>query len=137
MRFLRQWLPVVVWAGLILSASNDRFSSDHTIVLAQRLLGAPLSEIANIVLRKAAHIFEYSVLAWLAWRAHRTMTLPILVALVVSSTDEWLQSHTVARTGTAWDVVLDVCAAFVVVGLLTVSQSHSRTVAQSHRSLRT
>lgn len=118
MRFVRLWLPVILWTALILSASTDLFSASQTSRLALRLFGDSVPEIVHFLVRKAAHIFEYSVLAYLAWRAHRTMTVPLLTALAVSSADEWLQSRTVARTGTVWDVVLDVCSAFIVLALL-------------------
>ena len=118
MRFLRHWLPVILWAALILNASNDNFSSTQTGSWAFRFLGVELPEIAHIVLRKTAHIVAYSVLAFLGWRAHRTMIVPLLIAIAVSSIDEYLQSRTLTRTGTPWDVVLDVCAAIVVLALL-------------------
>lgn len=119
MRFLRHWLPVIVWAALILSASGANFSSGASIILVQRFLGLSLSEMVNVIVRKAAHIIEYSVLAWLAWRAHRTLAVPIVIALAVASTDEWLQSRTVGRSGTVWDVLLDVSAAVLMTLLLS------------------
>jgi len=112
---LRHWLPVILWAALILSASSDTFSSTQSNGWATRFLGLDLPEIVHILVRKLAHIIEYSVLAYLAWRAHRTMAVPLLIAVVVASTDEWLQSRTMGRSGTVWDVLLDVCAAVVVV----------------------
>lgn len=118
MRFLRHWLPVIVWASVILTASGTSFSSGETIVLAQYFFGLSFSEMVNVLVRKAAHIAEYSVLTYLAWRAHRATAVPFVIALVVASTDEWLQSRTVGRSGTPWDVLLDVCAAAVVLGLL-------------------
>jgi VanZ family protein len=115
MRFLRQWLPVILWAALILSASTDTFSSAQSSGWAVRFLGLELPEIVHIILRKSGHIFAYSVLAYLGWRAHHTTMVPLLIALAVSSTDEFLQSRTAMRTGTPWDVVLDTCAAAIVV----------------------
>jgi VanZ family protein len=124
-RILRQWLPVLLWAALILSASNDKFSTQHTAGWMHALLGRDVPWLLHVLVRKAAHMLEYGILAALAWRAHRSIGVPLLIVVLVASTDEWMQSHTAARTGTPWDVVLDVSAAMIVVAAF---QSSSRRV---------
>ncbi|HKR66777.1 MAG TPA: VanZ family protein [Thermoanaerobaculia bacterium] len=115
MRFVRQWLPVVLWAALILSASNDNFSTQQSGGWIRAVLGRELPWVVHVMLRKAAHMLEYGVLAFLAWRAHRSFMVPLAIVFGVACTDEWMQSHTAARTGTPWDVVLDCCAAIIIV----------------------
>ncbi len=77
--FVRYWLPVVLWAALIFSASSDAGSSSHTSRFLRPLLlwlkpdlsGTALDG-AVYVIRKAAHVTEYAVLAGLLWRALRS-----------------------------------------------------------------
>jgi VanZ family protein len=127
MRFLRRWLPVGLWVAVILSASNDNFSAARSGGWSHTLFGYELPWALNVIVRKSAHMFEYGVLALLAWRAQRTIAVPLAVVLVVASTDEWLQSRTVSRTGSPWDVVLDVCAATIVVAIATKIASAKRS----------
>jgi VanZ family protein len=113
-----RWLPVVLWTALILSASNDNFSTAHSGGWMRAIFGRDLPALLHIMVRKSAHMLEYGILAILGWRAHRSMSVPLLVVLAVASVDEWMQSRTLARTGTAWDVLLDFCAALIVVGVV-------------------
>jgi VanZ family protein len=112
MRFLKAWLPVIVWAALILFAANDALSNDTTAGWLERLFGSPPPAL-NFLLRKTAHVVEYAILALLAWRAHRTFVIPLTVVLVVAIADETLQSQTALRTGNPFDVLLDLCAAML------------------------
>jgi VanZ family protein len=130
MRRFSTWLPVVLWSLLILSAANDGLSSVNTGHWLHRIFGVEVPEVMHVMIRKTAHILEYGILGFLTWRAHRSMTIPLLAVLLVSSTDEWLQSRTTARTGTPFDVVLDCCAAFVFVAL-AMRLSQKKTARQS------
>ena len=72
---LRYWGPLVLWMAVIFWASADSGSGRR----GSRLLGpilrwlmpqaSPqrLDEVLFLI-RKAAHVSEYAVLAWLAWR---------------------------------------------------------------------
>jgi VanZ family protein len=113
LRFLQAWLPVVLWAAVILSAANDTFSDDHTRDWLERMLGRDLPEIVNIVVRKGGHVLAYSLLGLLAWRARRTLPAALLVAFVVAGIDEILQARTLTRGGSAYDVLLDTSAALL------------------------
>jgi VanZ family protein len=76
--FLKYWLPVLLWMGLIFSASSDT----QSFARSSRIL-APLlhwlfphlpEDTANFIVliaRKGAHLTEYAVLAVLLWRALR------------------------------------------------------------------
>jgi len=118
MQFLKRWLPVVLWAAVILSTANDSFSSKHSGGWFRRVFGRDLPHPIHVVVRKSAHIAAYAVLGWLAWRAQRGFTAPIVVALMVASADETLQGLSSARTGLVADVVLDGCAALLCVAVL-------------------
>lgn len=116
MRFLKAWLPVAIWAAIILSAANDTFSDAHTAGWLERLFGRVPPEV-NVLMRKTAHVTEYGILALLAWRARRSIVASLLVVLVVSSTDEFLQSRSLARTGTPKDVALDLLGGLVALAV--------------------
>jgi VanZ family protein len=112
LRFLKAWLPVVLWAALILSAANDEFSEANTRGWLERILSdAP--KIVNTIIRKGGHIVAYAVLALLAWRAHRTLFIALFVAIAVSITDETMQAMTLTREGSQYDVLLDTCGALL------------------------
>jgi VanZ family protein len=67
---IKQWLPAVIWASLILMASSDMFSAAHTRTYIEAFFRwlfpswTPYSIYkAHLVVRKCAHFFEYAVLA--------------------------------------------------------------------------
>lgn len=112
MRFLKAWLPVILWAALILSAANDRFSEKQTGGWLERRFGRLPPEV-NVLVRKGAHVAEYAILALLSWRARRTVVTPLLICLGVAIADETLQAMTVTRSGSPWDVVWDMSGAIL------------------------
>ena len=68
--FLKYWLPVFIWLGVIFAGSTDIFSTEHTshyLVPFLRWLHPQISisTIATIhfALRKLGHLTEYAVLA--------------------------------------------------------------------------
>jgi VanZ family protein len=125
LRFLKSWGPVILWAALILSAANDDFSDANTRGWLSRLFGN-VPPIVNTIVRKGGHIAGYAVLGLLAWRAHRTLRVAMLVVLAVSITDETMQAMTATRGGSVFDVVLDAFAGLLAV--LVVIKSTSRRI---------
>ena len=111
-KFLKAWLPVVLWAALILSAANDEFSEAKTRGWLAQLLGSA-PKIVNTIVRKSGHIVAYAVLALLGWRAQRSLAVALFIAVAVAITDETLQSTTLTRAGSPYDVVLDTCGALL------------------------
>jgi len=112
MRVLRSWLPVVLWAAVILSASNDHFSSHETASWLSPFFGEGLY-ILNVAIRKLAHVVVYAILGALAWRAERRLLIAMVVGALVAITDEAKQSTTLLRSGSPWDVLLDLCGAWL------------------------
>lgn len=129
------WLPALLWSGLVLFSSGDRFSTGQTERLLSFLLrdylGLTLSfttmETINYVLRKTAHVIEYSVLYWLYFHAlFRTWRLSIpshcLLALLVvfcyAVVDELEQARTQKRIATVEDVALDLGSAAAVAAVV-------------------
>ena len=130
MRLLKSWLPVVLWASIILSAANDQFSEKKTEGWLDRLFGRVRPEI-NAMVRKSAHIGEYAILALLSWRARRTWVTPLLICLAVATADETLQAMTATRTGSPADVLLDICGA--VLAMTCVPGARRRLVTPASR----
>ena len=74
--FLKNWLPVLLWCGVIFGASGDKSSGQHSsriIAPIVRFFAPNISKEAldRIVhyARKTAHVTEYAILALLFWRA--------------------------------------------------------------------
>jgi VanZ family protein len=122
MRLVRLWLPVILWAAVILSASNDSFSVHHSGGWLRRIFGREVPFTVHVAIRKSAHLLEYAILGALAWRADRRLAVALAVAALVAITDETRQSFTVSRTGSPWDVLLDISGGSVGVWVMrTVS----------------
>jgi VanZ family protein len=130
MTFVRLWLPVLLWAALILSAANDQFSDSNTAGWLERLLGRIPPEV-NVIMRKSAHVAEYAVLALLSWRARKTWGIPLLICLAVAVADESMQAMTANRTGSIADVGLDMCGA--VLALLCLPSARAKLLALRRR----
>jgi VanZ family protein len=133
-RFLNNWVPVLVWLGVIFLGSTDVMSAEHT----SRFIGPffhwlkadispeTLASI-HVFFRKCAHVSEYAILALLLLRAAIVMTnlkrsIPILcisvlsVCLFVAATDEFHQTFVASRGALATDVLID--GAGAILGLL-------------------
>lgn len=117
--------PVVGWIGFIFFAATGAMSASNT----SRIIG-PLFKwlfpgineaqllFVHFVVRKSAHFAEYALLALLAARAFIPSTRrllrrrPFIAALalvaLVALLDEYQQSFNAARTGTIWDILIDI-----------------------------
>jgi VanZ family protein len=117
LRFVKSWLPVILWSALILSAANDEFSNANTQGWLGRIFGE-VPPVVNAIVRKGGHIVGYAILGLFAWRAHRTLLVAMLIVVAIAVTDESMQSMTLTRGGSAFDVVLDSCAALLALMFL-------------------
>jgi VanZ family protein len=133
-RFLKNWLPVIVWVGVIFIGSTDLMSAEQTsrfVVPFLRWLKPDISPetLASIhfIVRKCAHLSEYAILALLLFRAaicvtNRKRSLSILYAsvwigcLVVATLDEFHQTFVASRGPSIRDIMID--SAGAIVGLL-------------------
>ena len=124
---VRYWGPPIAWIALILIASSDLMSAEHTSRFIGPLLRWVIPDIAaeqvaavQFYVRKAAHVTEYAILGALLMRAlaagvKMVSTSDIFVALAVAllcaGTDEFHQSLVQSRTGSPFDVMLDLAGA--------------------------
>ncbi|MDQ1283898.1 MAG: hypothetical protein QG620_246 [Patescibacteria group bacterium] len=110
--FIKYFLPAFLWAGLVFYFSN----------IPSLEVGAP-SLSWEIIIRKAAHIGEYAVLAWLIFRVfhkglgvesyRRAFGLSLLVVISYAISDEIHQSVVPGRAGKFVDVAIDSLGAFL------------------------
>jgi VanZ family protein len=132
--FLKYWLPVLIWLGLIFIGSTDVLSAEHTsrfLVPLLRWLDPRISwatlDLVQTILRKFGHVTEYAILAVLLWRALRggivlrarmsiLFFVVLLACIVFAASDEWHQSFVPSRTSSTRDVMIDICGAML--GLL-------------------
>jgi VanZ family protein len=128
--FLKYWLPLLTWLGVIFIGSTGVLSAEQTsrfLVPFLRWLDPQIS-IATILsihfaLRKLGHLIEYAILAALLWRALRgtlTSTRNLAIASVVfvvsalfAASDEFHQSFIPSRTASSKDVMIDICGTLV------------------------
>ena len=126
-KFIRYWLPVIAWFGVIFIASTDLMSAQHT----SRFIGPLLRWInpdisleairaVQFAVRKAAHVTEYAILSFLLFRAlqsgamqrvWRNAAITFLIAAVYAALDEYHQSFVASRTGSPVDVLIDASGA--------------------------
>jgi VanZ family protein len=135
--FLKYWVPVLIWLGVIFVGSTDLMSAEHTsqiIVPLLRWLKPDISPetlaLIHFGVRKFGHLTEYAILAMLLWRGLRRGTnlqlkMSILfitvwlAAAIFAVTDEFHQSFVPSRDAAWGDVLIDSGGA--IFGLLIAS----------------
>lgn len=121
---LHYWLPVLLWAGLILLLSRSDFQTGFTLKVLKAVVAflsldvslATLMKI-NAVVRKLAHVSEYFILGLLVWRALRQGAAvawrgrwaagTLGIGLVWAAGDEAYQRFQRGRHGSPLDVGFD------------------------------
>jgi glycopeptide antibiotics resistance protein len=147
--FLKYWLPLLVWLGVIFLGSTSLMSVEDTSRLIVPILlwlkpgmSPKTIWIILVIMRKCAHVSEYAILALLLWRAFRSgptlrTKLPtlfsavLLACAVFAASDEFHQSFVKSRTPSVGDVLLDVVGALF--GLL-ICASFARRHPKKARS---
>jgi len=150
MKFLKYWLPLLIWLCVIFIGSTDLMSAEHTsrfiVPFLLRLKPAMSPQTVwtiVVVVRKCAHVTEYAILALLLWRALRSgstlrMKTPglfsaaLLGCALFAASDEFHQSFVKSRTPSVRDVLLDVAGALL--GLL-IGAGFARRHAKRRRGM--
>jgi VanZ family protein len=152
-QFVKYWLPLLIWLGVIFVGSTNLMSAEHTaryIIPFLLWLKPGMSPhtiwVILISVRKCAHVTEYAVLGLLLWRAFRsvpplrTRTSASAIAVLVgcalfAASDEFHQTFVKSRTPSVRDVFLDIGGA--VLGVLiaaSFARRPSKTAGDStHR----
>lgn len=120
-----RFLPPLFWTGLIAYFGGDQWGEAETADWLGPLLSAllPIASpeelaIMHRLIRKAAHVIEYAVLA-LLWRRSVGGTWgPLGLAVLTASLDEFCQSFTPGRDASVADAFLDGAAAAMALALM-------------------
>ncbi len=129
---LTRYAPLFVWIGVIFFLSSGQASMSETSRFVRPILdfffpsASPETlTVFHGYIRKSAHLAEYAVVGFLAARAFSTSSIVVIrkywfifsLALVVSiaGLDEFNQSLGSSRTGSVWDVLLDVIGGFLAI----------------------
>lgn len=108
MRFLKYWLPTLLWAFLIFNMSGR--SSIHTTDVYWQ----------DFVFKKTAHFIEYFIFAVLIYRSLKNTTgfskekiliLSFVITVFYAASDEFHQSFIPGREPRIRDVVIDAIGA--------------------------
>src|SRR5262245_18737172 len=78
--FLRYWVPLLAWLGVMFVSSTSVMSAEHTsryivpfLLWVKPGMSSRAIWTTLVIIRKCAHVFEYTILALLLWRALRSL----------------------------------------------------------------
>lgn len=111
LRFVRYWLPALIWMSVIFF-----FSSKQRVSVSEE-------PAINFIVFKILHMIEYATLYFLLFRGfyslknkelsiHERYLYPFILAMVYAATDEWHQTFSAHREGTPRDVIIDTLGVF-------------------------
>lgn len=150
--FAKFWLPALLWAFVIFSASGDQKSVHRSSRIIEPVVRWLIPDVSDetvqrtvLIVRKWAHITEYAVFAALLLHGFRASMKAVpgewssrcarfawLGATAFAITDEWHQLYVPGRQGSPWDVLIDSCGA--VLGLFAVRTVMARWRQWKQRS---
>lgn len=134
---LLRYGPLLVWIAAIFFFSSRAASADQTSRIIGPLLQFLFPSAApetlqqyHFFIRKCAHVTEYALLAFFAVRALSNSSIDRLrnyryllavgVVIVIASLDEYNQSLEPSRTGSGYDVMLDISGGAAMAVLIAI-----------------
>ncbi len=153
-RLVFAWLCVALWAGVIWQLGGDGFSFAETgrsmwWPMVEWLIGdidAATRWRMHVAIRKSAHFVEYGILALLTFRAallsvnrnsvnrNRLATAgwsALFIVLALASADEARQAFSTVRSGSPYDVLIDLAGGFIAVAGLVIISRRMRSAEQA------
>lgn len=123
-KFINYWIPVIAWVCFVFMMSTGTFSSQNTLPIIKAVLRFLFPRISHqelslihTIIRKAAHVIEYSLVGFLMFRALRSDSearwnwrwsfWAVTFVIFWAVTDEIHQSFVPSRTASAVDVGFD------------------------------
>jgi len=117
-KFLTRWIPVLIWMGVIFYLSSvPNLKSNFAPEL-------------DLVLRKIAHVLEYTILTALFWRATREEFIHLSIKKILiysfcfsflyALSDEFHQLFITGRQGSLRDVAIDSIG--ILIALLAINK---------------
>jgi len=147
-RFLRRWLPVVIWAVVVLYASTNAGSTAKTASFLRPILmwffpdlpPIDLREV-NFLVRKTAHILQFFIFALLLWRAARVepplrigdrllVAWVVGISGVVAGLSEGIQIFSRFRGASLGDFLLDMTGVMLALMLVFLTKKLTRDPEQ-------
>ena len=134
------WALVAIWAAVIWTLGGDDFSLTETSLMISPWIEWILGDIDGrtkwkifLAIRKSAHFVEYAILALLTFRAalisaprNKLATagwIALFLVTTLATADEARQAFSTARSGSPYDVLIDLTGgAVAVIGLLTIGR---------------
>jgi VanZ family protein len=137
------YAPLFLWIGVIflLSSGSGSMAATSRIIrpLLEFLFPAASEEslqLMHFYIRKTAHFTEYAVLGYWAlrafsrtaaeWRRNHFYLSAFAVVILVASLDEFNQRFISSRTGSIWDVVLDITGGIFAIAVWSVAWRYNR-----------
>ena len=138
-RVARAWVLAIVWAALVWTLGSDAFSASNTSRVLRPMIEWFVSDFSRadmydllVGIRNAAHVVAYALLSLLIVRALwigsvrslvTSLGLTLVMVAAMAFADETRQGDSPVRTGSGWDVALDLGGAtsmiVILVGLQT------------------
>lgn len=134
-RFFR-YAPLVLWIGVIFFLSSGQGATTQTSRFIRPLLeflfpnaAEETITIFHAFIRKTAHFSEYGALGFFASRAFWSSSIELLgkfwqvaafvVIALTAAIDEYNQSFNPARTGSIYDVLIDLSGGLTIIIFLS------------------
>ncbi len=136
-RIVLAWSIVAAWAAVIWTLGGDEWSLQETSRRLSPILEWIFGDIDGgtkwriyLAVRKSAHFVEYAILALLTFRA-AVISAPrnqlataawsaLFLVSLVATADEARQAFSTARSGSPYDVLIDVTSGAVAIAALLV-----------------
>jgi len=141
LKTLKAWLPALLWMGVIfmMSAAPGDLSGEqsglivrvilsvHGFFFGEKQLSPDVLELLHTLVRKAAHMSEYAVLALLYLHALRQSGAPrpwrkaLLLCALYAASDEVHQAFVPDRGPSPVDVLIDTAGACIGLALARIA----------------
>ena len=138
-----RYAPLVLWIGVIMFLSSGQASMSNTSRFVRPLLEFLLPDAPEEILivyhgyiRKSAHVAEYAILAFWAARAFVSskqnflrrfwFVSSFILVFAVASIDETNQSFLNSRTGSIYDVLIDVSGGTAMILIFYLRMKYCR-----------
>ena len=135
MKKIIKWVLLITWMVVIFMFSSQpaEVSDEKSRLVIQIFnaiglnLDSVLGELANFVVRKAAHFTEYFILALLVFnvigeefKLKQALLLSIVVVFLYACSDEFHQIFVPGREGKLRDVLIDTSGGAVAMGVVYI-----------------
>jgi VanZ family protein len=136
---LIRYAPLILWIGVIFFLSSNQGSMAQTSRFIRPIIefffpsaSPDTFLLVHAFIRKTAHFVEYALLTIFAarvcfgssvqWLSKYWYLFSILLVLIIAAIDETNQSTNFSRTGSGWDVLLDLLGGIAAIFTLWIAK---------------